>query len=476
MYQSFEFDRTSELPGTAGRARVMPQQVAPATKQIFGLDIVDGERTRIASQLVSRAIAGRQTNVAFVNAHCVNVAARDRSYREALRQADMLLPDGSGMRIAARMCGSSYGDNLNGTDLFPLICEEAARRGARIYLLGGKPDVAVEAGLAMQRRFPALNIVGAQHGYFAERDTARVIREINASEADMVFVGFGVPLQECWLARHGATIDAPVQLAVGGLFDYYSGRIARAPQAVREAGCEWIWRLAMEPGRLAKRYLLGNIAFLARAASHAVEQRTGFGMAACTKRTIDLLATIMGLILLAPLLAAIAIAIKIEDGGPVFFTQTRIGRDGKPFRVWKFRSMVVNAEEVRAKLEKHSERDDVCFKMRRDPRITRVGALLRRTSLDELPQLFNVLTNEMSLVGPRPALPQEVMAYWDRALRRLDAKPGITCIWQVSGRAEIPFSEQVEMDIDYVENHGPLRDFGLLLCTVPAVVSGRGAY
>lgn len=476
MYQSFDFARSIPQPAIATAGVRGWQHSAPRTTRILGLDVVDANRGEIARQLVSRALAGRRTGVAFVNAHCVNVAASDRAYRGALQQSDMLLPDGSGMRIAARMAGTSYADNLNGTDLFPLICEEASRRGARLFLLGGEPDVARRTAAAMAERFPGLEIAGTEHGYFRRHDTARVIRAINQSEADMVLVGFGVPLQECWLAEHGASIDAPAQLAVGGLFDYYSGRIPRAPRLLRAAGCEWLWRLALEPRRLAGRYALGNAIFLARALVHGLETRTGFSLSASAKRCFDLLATLMGLIVLAPVLAAIALAIKLEDGGPVFFTQTRIGEGGRPFRVWKFRSMMVDAEKVRAGLEKHSERDGVCFKMRRDPRITRVGALLRRTSLDELPQLFNVVSGDMSLVGPRPALPQEVMAYWDRALRRLDAKPGITCIWQVSGRAEIGFTEQVEMDIDYVENHGPLRDFALLLRTVPAVITGRGAY
>lgn len=476
MYQSFDFANAQAL--SLGEARSLTRWVPQrfVTTQMFGLDLVNAKQQTMARELVDRALHGRRTQVAFINAHCINIAAQDRSYMRALEAADMLLPDGSGMRSAARMAGRDFGDNLNGTDLFPLICAEAAQTGAKLYLLGGFPGIARQAADAMIRRFPGLQIIGVRDGYFDRADTAKVVREINASGADMLFAGFGVPLQECWLADHGASIDAPVQLAVGGLFDYFSGRIPRAPETVRDMGCEWIWRLAQEPKRLAGRYVAGNAAFLARAIHHAFTARFGWNAIAAVKRAGDFFAVAMGLLVLAPIFAAIALAIKLEDGGPVFFSQTRIGANGKPFRVWKFRSMVTNAERVRKELEAHSERDGVCFKMRRDPRITRVGTLLRRASLDELPQLINVLTGDMSLVGPRPALPQEVALYWDRAMQRLDAKPGLTCIWQVSGRAEIPFAQQVEMDIDYVERHSALRDIALLLRTVPAVLTGRGAY
>ncbi len=479
MYQSFDISTSHVTPQFTGCPTpdvLVTRSDKAKTTRLFGLELFDGEQKATARMLVAKAARRERASVGFINAHCVNVAARDAGYRSALEQCDHLLPDGSGVRIAAKLAGKSYGDNLNGTDLFPLICEEAARRGVSLFLVGGKDGVAIGAGLEMMRRYPGLQIAGAEHGYFRREDTAGLIGRINGSGAGMLLVGFGVPTQERWLADHGASIAVPVQMGVGGLFDYYSNRIPRAPQAVRDMGCEWVWRLAQEPRRLAERYLLGNAAFLVRACLHAIEVRSGISPLAAIKRAGDFVSTFIGLMLLAPIFAAIALAIKLEDRGPVFFTQTRIGEGGKPFRVWKFRSMVIDAERVRAQLEGHSERDSVCFKMRRDPRITRVGTLLRRTSLDELPQLFNVLLGEMSLVGPRPALPQEVNSYWDRALRRLSAKPGITCTWQVSGRAEVPFSEQVEMDIDYVERQNPMRDLILLLQTVPAVITGRGAY
>ncbi len=187
------------------------------------------------------------------------------------------------------------------------------------------------------------------------------------------------------------------------------------------------------------------------------------------------------LIVLAPVFALIALAIKLEDGGPVFFFQTRVGKRGRQFRFWKFRSMVVDAEArreaVKAQAEAQQEpvSDRLRFKMRVDPRVTRVGRVLRRFSLDELPQLLNVLTGDMSLVGPRPPIPEEVAQYSPRHLRRLEVEQGITCLWQVSGRNLLSFEQQVELDIEYARRRSLALDVALLARTVPAVLSGRGA-
>jgi lipopolysaccharide/colanic/teichoic acid biosynthesis glycosyltransferase len=192
------------------------------------------------------------------------------------------------------------------------------------------------------------------------------------------------------------------------------------------------------------------------------------------KRVMDVALTLFGLVAILPLLAVVAIAIKLDTRGPVFFVQTRVGKDGRTFGMVKFRSMVVNAESLLAGLA--GDRDGLCFKSKDDPRITRVGRILRRTSLDELPQLWNVLKGEMSLVGPRPALPGEVAAYPAPALERLVALPGITGAWQVSGRADISFDDMIALDVDYVRHSSLRRDMGILFRTVRVVLDGRGAY
>lgn len=194
------------------------------------------------------------------------------------------------------------------------------------------------------------------------------------------------------------------------------------------------------------------------------------------KRPLDLMLVIMGLLAIWPLLLGIAFAVRMSGPGPVFFVQTRIGRGGVPFGMIKFRSMHADAEARRAALLAHSDRDGICFKSRSDPRITPVGRVLRRLSLDELPQIFNVLRGEMSLVGPRPALPEEVRAYPPHALERHAVLPGLTGLWQVSGRAEVGFDDMVRMDVAYARDGRLSNDLSILARTVSAVLSGRGAY
>lgn len=196
------------------------------------------------------------------------------------------------------------------------------------------------------------------------------------------------------------------------------------------------------------------------------------------KRAIDVFVSLSALVCLTPLFALISVLIRLTDGGPAMFWQVRVGKWGRPFAFPKFRSMVIDAEAQRLKLLQTNQHgsNGVTFKMKRDPRITWIGRIIRKTSIDELPQLWCVLKGEMSLVGPRPALVNEVANYTLDNRRRLDITPGLTCTWQVSGRSEIPFEEQCRLDIEYIEQQSTLADIKLLLKTIPAVVSGKGAY
>ena len=193
------------------------------------------------------------------------------------------------------------------------------------------------------------------------------------------------------------------------------------------------------------------------------------------KRAFDLFASGLGLVLLSLLFLIVAIVIKCDDHGPVFFKQERVGKNGRHFMMYKFRSMRVGAEAEVEALKEQNEDDGPRFKIKDDPRITKVGKFLRKSSIDELPQLLNVFGGSMSLVGPRPALPKEVDEYDDLAKRRLYVKPGITCIWQVSGRSNISFAEQMKMDARYVETRSLWLDTKLLFKTIPAVLKGDGA-
>lgn len=201
------------------------------------------------------------------------------------------------------------------------------------------------------------------------------------------------------------------------------------------------------------------------------------GLYPAAKRMLDVVASALGISALVPLFILFAIAIKLESRGPVFFSQTRIGRRGRSFRCWKLRSMYIDADERKAALAAQNEMEGgTLFKMRRDPRVTRIGRIIRKASIDELPQLWNVLIGDMSLVGPRPPLPGEVALYNAHHRQRLSVRPGITCIWQVSGRSDIPFEEQVELDLAYIKKRSLYFDIKLLLSTIPAVLLARGAY
>jgi lipopolysaccharide/colanic/teichoic acid biosynthesis glycosyltransferase len=230
-------------------------------------------------------------------------------------------------------------------------------------------------------------------------------------------------------------------MGVGALFDFEAGVVARAPGIIRKAHAEWLWRLAMEPRRMWTRYVVGNPVFVARAAVNALRKPVAQARPAMpvTKRILDVTVASTAIACLAPAFLGTALAVKLSSRGPVLFRQTRVGLNGAPFQMLKFRSMHTDAEARLAAIRGRSEREGVCFKMKDDPRLTPVGGLIRRYSLDELPQLLNVLRGDMSLVGPRPALPSEVANYPTGALRRLDAVPGITGVWQVSGRADVAF-------------------------------------
>ncbi|OVE67774.1 multidrug MFS transporter [Clostridium diolis] len=183
------------------------------------------------------------------------------------------------------------------------------------------------------------------------------------------------------------------------------------------------------------------------------------------KRTMDVVCSSIGLIILSPIFLVVAILIRLESEGNSIFAQERVGRNGKKFRMYKFRSMVVNAEELKDKLRAKNEMNGPMFKMKEDPRVTKIGRFIRKTSIDELPQLVNVLKGEMSLVGPRPSLPKEVVKFEDWMMERLTVKPGLTCYWQVSGRSDIGFEDWMRLDVKYVRERNTIVDIKLVLKT-----------
>ena len=193
------------------------------------------------------------------------------------------------------------------------------------------------------------------------------------------------------------------------------------------------------------------------------------------KRILDVVLSVLGLIIISPVLLIVIILIKLESKGPVIFSQKRVGLYGKEFKMYKFRSMVINAEELKEKLAKQNEMSGPMFKIKDDPRVTKIGKFIRKTSIDELPQLINILKGDMSLVGPRPSLPNEVAKFEPWMLDRLNVKPGLTCYWQVSGRNNIDFVEWMELDLKYVEERSFLLDIKLIFKTFFVLFGDKNA-
>lgn len=233
--------------------------------ELFGIPFANSSLAEATREILAAAAAGNSgiRNVFFVNPHCFNLANAAGDYRAALLRADRIYPDGSGVVLACRMLNTPMKENVNGTDLFPRLCEAAQAQGRSLYLLGGKPGIADGVKERMTKLYPGLKIVGTQHGYFDfQNDSGRVIADVNAARPDILLVAFGVPLQELWLLEHQDELQTPVRLAVGGLFDFYSGAIRRAPMWLREMGLEWVFRLMLEPRRMFRRYVIGNPTFL----------------------------------------------------------------------------------------------------------------------------------------------------------------------------------------------------------------------
>jgi lipopolysaccharide/colanic/teichoic acid biosynthesis glycosyltransferase len=230
----------------------------------------------------------------------------------------------------------------------------------------------------------------------------------------------------------------------------------------------------MTPAQYQKEAVAGASDYYSRQARVQERELTMYSM---LKRLIDVTGALAGIIVLLPLFIIVAIAIKVEDPkGSVFFYQTRVGKHEKPFRMFKFRSMLTNAEAKLGELLKQNEVSGAMFKMKHDPRVTKVGRLIRKLSIDELPQLINVLRGEMSLVGPRPPLTREVAEYTEYDKQRLSVTPGCTGLWQVSGRSNLSFKQMVELDLKYIENRCISFDIKIMLRTVKAIVASGDAY
>lgn len=577
---------------------------------ILGIGVDKLDTTGVLARIEEFISDARPHQVAYLNAHCLNTAFKGGDYKDILINSDLIYADGMAIVWASYFYGDPLPGRVNLGDFLPELCKLCAKKGYKIFLLGGKPGVAEKASEKLKNSFPDLKIAGTHHGFFKEEENGAVVELINKSGADILLAGMGIPRQESWISKNKNNLKAHVAWGVGGLFDYYSGLIKRAPVWMRNAGLEWLYRLSLDPARLWKRYLIGNSVFLLRLFSpliidsilstaawisaywvrllidpffktpigpftaycwmiplvavswplicsfsglynsrrgHAhigrlpemlkaisvglvfmvivsyIFRETGIarsflviwalinlsflavtraalngiapilsventaewvrmnrikGMDALgdyshepgiiyilCKELIDKALALIAALVTLPFWALIALSVRLDSKGKAIFIQERAGKDGVPFRFYKFRTMFEGVSP-----NDHAPREED------DPRITRVGRFLRRWSIDELPQLINVLKGEMSLVGPRPEMPFIVENYrpWQR--NRLKVKPGITGIWQIVGRKDIPLKDNIEYDLYYIYNRSLMLDIAILLKSIPAIIMRKGAY
>ena len=235
--------------------------------RIFGIDVLNVTMHR-ALDILDEVVARReQAKAYFVNADCLNLACVNQHYRNIVQRTPYVFGDGTGVRWASRWVGTPIVDNVNGTDMLPLLCERAIQKEHRLYLLGGQEGVAQAMAVNLRQRHPGLTVVGTHHGYFCKQKpeiSHQIVDSINRARPDVLLVALGAPHQELWIDAQRPRLDCPIAMGVGGLFDFYSGRLPRAPLWFRRLGSEWVFRLMQEPRRLAQRYLLGNPVFLWR--------------------------------------------------------------------------------------------------------------------------------------------------------------------------------------------------------------------
>ncbi len=231
---------------------------------VLGIKLDNLSLADAVDHITTRLEDVKLTHVCFVNADCANIAYGNADYRTILARAELTLADGIGLKLAGRLLGQPIKQNVNGTDMFPPLCKALAASKRRVFLLGARPGVPEKVRDWIASRYDELTVCGWQHGYFEPDDTENVVRRIRESRADVILVAFGSPYQDLWLSRHLRETGAKVGIGVGGLFDFYSGRIRRAPGWMREIGLEWVYRLIQEPRRMWRRYLVGNVVFLYR--------------------------------------------------------------------------------------------------------------------------------------------------------------------------------------------------------------------
>jgi exopolysaccharide biosynthesis WecB/TagA/CpsF family protein len=545
---------SDQRPGGDNEKRIQKISDTVGGKRIslLGIPIDALTEKEVVDRIIFNWRRGRGGWVVTPNLDHLRILCRRPDLKHTIAEAaTLLLADGMPLVWASRLQGTPLPARVAGSELILSLTAAAAQAGASIFFLGGSPGAGDRTAALLATAYPGLKIAGVlapPMGFELDPQKVAAIRDqIVAANPAVVYSCFGFPKQEWVIQQLREHLPGSWFLGLGGSLSMISGEFWRAPRWMRSTGLEWLCRLAQEPHRLFKRYIIQDAPFVWRlfasalwhrwfpsrpgaggppgaiplripsrtigvvssnGRTHATDEETrerilsrysssaivrrwhrararleqfawteflGWGRA--IKRTIDIVGALFLLILSLPLLVGFAVLVKVTSPGPVFFTQTRVGKRGRLFRMYKFRSMHVNAEERMAELLTSNEvAGGVIFKIKNDPRRTPIGSFMRTWSIDELPQLWNVLFGDMSLVGPRPPLPSEVQQYTLAQRQRLEALPGLTCTWQVSGRCDIPFEKQVELDVEYIESQSISLDVKLLFQTVSAVFQRRGAY
>ncbi len=433
----------------------------------------------------------------FADAETVTYSVSDERVRASMLNADLLIPRGKGVNARLNLRTRGPAESANTSQLYRELLYTLESTGRRVILFSDSKRDLVKFEIQVAKYFPALNIKYQLLDVNYDLSTASIKAAITSDNAEVALFAAVSPIQEQLVSKFQGLNNLKLVAALG--LPFFA--------AVSEIEGHSLWHnlrhsLLLKPIKLV-RFLQASIALTPRSTerepSRFNRMLQGWGwttrlsrllirlkawwwsmrckMQRITKRIIDMTGALFGLLALSPLLIPVMIIIKVTSPGPLFYSQIRVGHKGKLFRMWKFRSMYIDADARKAALlEQNESAAGVIFKMKRDPRITPIGRVIRRLSIDELPQLYNVLTGDMSLVGPRPALEAEVAQYPVLARARLEAIPGLTGLWQISGRSDLPFDKQVLLDTAYVNQQSAINDIKLIAKTIPAVVSGKGAY
>lgn len=460
---------------------------------IFGIRITNISKQLLTTEIINHLeSATKNTKTIFLaDMQLLNAAYVSKPLHYVLNTIDLVIPAGHMASIASRLCGSYGTQNKSIEKIFSVSAKIVHEFSENTCLISNKNNkikhistiifhesennnlhnfvIDGNNNLDLLKAFIKENNIDALICTSLEANTLIDIRRIS-SECNIRMLIFSNYLKSFKEGRNYSISGLSALIA--------SIRVLR----------QWLVSLVV-PSTVEEREYLNPAAFT-NSYTYADKHKESYFSKISTKRWqsivllkfylkrfFDLTISSLALIFLGPLLLFTALAIRFESPGPIFFKQVRVGYKGKPFTMYKFRSMFIDAEERLKEIRKHNESDGgVLFKMKKDPRITRTGRIIRKLSIDELPQIINVLRGDMSIVGPRPALPSEVSKYQTTDRKRLQTKPGLTCLWQIGGRSDLSFEQQIELDVKYLSKKSLAEDIAIVVKTVPAVITGKGAY